>query len=60
MALAEEWETMTCLLYTSINYNNSFRFNSPVNLPEMIDAYTVANYFNEAARNGQDLSLIHI
>lgn len=38
----------------TINYNNSFRFNSPVNLPEMMDSYTFANYFNEAARNGQD------
>ncbi len=36
----------------TINYNNSFRFNSPVNLPEMMDSYTFANYFNEAARNG--------
>lgn len=30
----------------TINYNNSFRFNSPVNLPEMMDLYTFANYFN--------------
>lgn len=35
----------------SINYNNSFRFSSPVNLPEMMDSYTFANYFNEAATN---------
>lgn len=34
-----------------INYNNSFRWGSPVNLPEMMDSYTFANYFNEASRN---------
>ena len=34
-----------------INYNNSFRFNSPVNLPEMMDSYTFANYYNLAYRN---------
>ncbi len=36
---------------TTINYNNSFRINSAVNLPEMMDSYTFANYFNAAARN---------
>lgn len=35
----------------SINYNNSFRISSPVNLPKMMDSYTFANYFNSAARN---------
>ncbi len=35
----------------TINYNNSFRFNSPVNLPQMMDSYTFANYFNSAAHN---------
>ncbi len=35
----------------TVNYNNSFRFNSPVNLPQMMDSYTFANYFNEAAHN---------
>ena len=35
----------------NINYNNNFRFNSPVHLPEMMDSYTFANYFNLAARN---------
>lgn len=34
-----------------INYNNSFRFNSPVSLPEMMDSYSFANYFNAAAHN---------
>ncbi len=36
---------------TTINYNNSFRINCAVNLPEMMDSYTFANYFNAAARN---------
>ena len=35
----------------AINYNNNFRISSPVNLPEMMDSYTFANYFNEAQRN---------
>ena len=35
----------------TINYNNSFRFNSPVNLPEMMDSYTFAHYFNDAETN---------
>lgn len=34
-----------------INYNNNFRISSPINLPEMMDSYTFANYFNEAQRN---------
>ena len=36
---------------TSVNYNNSFRVSSPVNLPKMMDSYTFANFFNSAARN---------
>ena len=36
---------------TSINYNNSFRFNSPLNMPEMMDSYTWANYMNASAIN---------
>lgn len=36
---------------TSINYNNSFRFNSPLNMPEMMDSYTWANYMNLASIN---------
>jgi len=35
----------------TINYNNSFRVSSPINLPEMMDSYTFANYFNSAAKN---------
>ena len=37
----------------TINYNNSFRISSPVNLPEMMNSYTFANYFNEAAKNAK-------
>ncbi len=36
---------------TTINYNNSFRFNSPLNMPEMMDSYTWANYMNDASIN---------
>ena len=36
---------------TSINYNNSFRFNSPLNMPEMMDSWTWANYMNSASVN---------
>jgi len=36
---------------TNINYNNSFRFNSPLNMPEMMDSYTWANYMNLASIN---------
>lgn len=35
----------------SINYNNSFRISSPINMPQMMDSYTFANYFNSASRN---------
>lgn len=37
---------------TSVNYNNSFRWNKPLLLPQMMDSYTFANYFNDAALNG--------
>ena len=39
---------------TTINYNNSFRFNSPLNMPKMMDSYTWALYMNEAAINSGD------
>lgn len=35
-----------------VNYNNSFRITSPVLLPEMMDSYTFALYFNDASVNG--------
>lgn len=34
-----------------VNYNNSLRISSPVNLPKQMDSYTFANYFNQAAKN---------
>lgn len=34
-----------------VNYNNSFRLSSPIKLPETLDSYRFALYFNEAARN---------
>lgn len=34
-----------------INYNNSFRWNQPTMLPEMMDSYTFALYFNDACTN---------
>ena len=35
-----------------VNYNNSFRFTSPVVRPKMMDSYTFALYFNDASLNG--------
>ncbi|RZL17260.1 MAG: TonB-dependent receptor [Pedobacter sp.] len=35
-----------------VNYNNSLRLTSPVLLPEMMDSYTFATYFNDASTNG--------
>ena len=37
---------------TSVNYNNSFRFDSPLNMPEMVDSYTWAQVMNQASING--------
>lgn len=34
-----------------ISYVNNFRFNSPINQPEMMDSYSFVNYFNDARRN---------
>lgn len=39
---------------TSVNYNNSFRISSPINMPEMMDSYTFANFMNSAALNKGD------
>ena len=36
---------------TVINYNNNFRFSSPIRMPEQMDSYTFANYYNYAAHN---------
>lgn len=38
----------------SINYNNSFRISSPINMPEMMDSYSFALFFNSAAVNRGD------
>ena len=35
----------------TINYNNNFRFSSPINLPESMDSYTFAVFMNQANIN---------
>lgn len=43
----------------SINYNNSFRISSPINMPKMADSYSWALLFNDASNNrgyGDDIS----
>lgn len=35
----------------SVNYNNSFRIANPVNMPEMMDSYTFANFVNSGQKN---------
>lgn len=32
-----------------VNYNNSFRFSTAINMPHEMDSYTWANYFNESS-----------
>lgn len=39
---------------TTINYNNSFRIGGPIRMPQMMDSYTFATYFNDAGANGND------
>lgn len=34
-----------------INYNNSLRFNTPINMPEEADSYSWAVFFNDASNN---------
>ncbi len=36
---------------SKINYNNNFRYTSPLGLPKMLDSYMFAMYWNEAAAN---------
>ncbi len=36
---------------TVVNYNDNFRWNNPTNMPEMMDSYTFANFFNDANVN---------
>ncbi|PTX18056.1 TonB-linked SusC/RagA family outer membrane protein [Pontibacter mucosus] len=35
-----------------VSYSNNFRISDPMGLPTMMDSYTFAMYFNEAAANG--------
>lgn len=35
----------------TLNYNNNFNWRNPVNLPEWMDSYTFALYWNEASIN---------
>jgi TonB-linked SusC/RagA family outer membrane protein len=35
----------------TVNYNNNFRWGSPVLKPDMMDSYTFATYFNDASIN---------
>ncbi|MDR1895453.1 MAG: carboxypeptidase-like regulatory domain-containing protein, partial [Prevotellaceae bacterium] len=35
----------------SVNYNNSFRITNPIHLPQMMDSYSFANFFNAGYRN---------
>ena len=36
---------------TNVNYSGNVRFSSPTNLPEMMDSYMFAQFFNKAATN---------
>lgn len=38
-----------------INYNDSFRWNTPSKRPKPVDSYRFATYFNEAAENAQSI-----
>ena len=42
----------------TLNYNNSFRWNTPVHLPEPVDSYTLALYLNDVSRNSNRSNLI--
>lgn len=35
----------------SINYNNNFRWTQAINMPEVVDSYTYASYFNKMLTN---------
>lgn len=37
-----------------VNYNNNFRFNSPVIVPDQMDSYTFATFYNDACINKGD------
>lgn len=36
---------------TSVNYSTNVRFKSPMSMPEMMDSWSFANYWNEAGIN---------
>lgn len=36
----------------TVNYNNNIRFSDPVKIPDMMNSYDFARYFNDAAANG--------
>lgn len=38
----------------SIQYSGNFRFSRPTNIPDMLDSYTFAQYFNRAKANNYD------
>ena len=37
---------------TQVNYNNSFRFSSPVMMPDMADSWEFVNFFRDTKLNG--------
>src|SRR3546814_10278317 len=43
----------------SVSYSNNFRWTSPMGLPEMLDSYTFALYWNEADRKSTRLNSSH-
>ncbi|MBD3591027.1 TonB-dependent receptor [Bacteroides sp. GM023] len=38
----------------SVQYSGNFRWSRPTNIPDMLDAYTFAQYFNRAKANNDD------
>lgn len=39
---------------TTVNYNNNFRWGSPVKMPKQMDSYTFATFYNDACFNKGD------
>lgn len=39
---------------TTVNYNNNFRWGSPVKMPKQMDSYTFATFYNDACINKGD------
>lgn len=37
---------------TRVNYSGNVRFSDAIQVPEMVDSYTFAQYFNRASTNG--------